>query len=269
MKRTLVISGSVGILVVIYWLVAYSGATGQTGLREISYPIPETVKNIYIRAASRWPSLEEKDIEGLIRPLSEKERQSVKGWVSATVASKWLTPEFPEDGVCLAEWGVVSMRQTEDYKVRVRAAKIPYQVGNRQGYHGAILLAVEPIDEGNAFTIPANAQEFDQILSKFLGPAIPEMSSQENEIHFGCDDSAAWLARIPSRRPGGFPTIVYAWLNQRVLLCGIKKDIMEHLGVGPVPERYSGDETPPPPGDEPIEFHGGELTPEELENEAN
>lgn len=27
--------------------------------------------------------------------------------------------------------------------------------------------------------------------------------------------------------------------------------------------------TPPPSGDEPIEFHGGELTPEELENEAN
>lgn len=268
MKRTLVISGSIGILVVIYWLVAYSGAAGQTGLREISYEIPETVKNIYIRAASKWPSLEEKDIEGLIRPLSEKERQDVKDWVSAAVASKWLTPEFPEDAVCLAEWGVVSMRQTGGYKVRVRDAKIPYQVGKRQGYHSAILLAVEPTDGENAFTVPANAREFDQFLSKFLGPAIPEMSSQENEIHFGCNDSAAWLARIPPRRPGDCPTIVYAWLNQTVLLCGIKKDVMERLGTGPVPQRYKVDETPPPPGDEPIEFHAGELTPEELEQEA-
>ncbi len=177
--------------------------------------------NPWIILACRWPSMEAANLAVRQRTPPPGAREHFARWVKASVGGQWLPGGFPEDIPYLDNWGFISVKETEDYRVRVREATKPAYSGSSI-MTKAILIAVEPM-AGQILT-PQTQDTMPALLGQFLGPEVPISTAEDKRIpRFREQSGAYFLARCPvgSR----LALQLYAWSDGNILLIAIYEDV--------------------------------------------
>ncbi|MBI3945514.1 MAG: hypothetical protein HY321_06330 [Armatimonadetes bacterium] len=248
--RTGIAAGAIAAATVL-WLCPGSGtseaerSSGSQTIPALDHPLNSTeVRNQFLQlAATGWPAMQTSTARTQDSTPVSEEKTRFATWVGAWVAKEWQPKDFAEVPY-VAGVGLVHVRETADYRLRVREVLKPARPGSaimRRAY----AVVVEPL-RGD-MRVPRTDDELVGLVSGFIVPAVgPGLEEQEVPARWHrqrATDGGRFMYMTPEGNLHLPPVVLYAWVEKRILLIALYEDI--HLREDPAPVQRDPEKSTP------------------------